>query len=115
MSIDLLVLVPILVVLGLVLYLTACCARRPRRVDKPFKIRLVHLFQPPDELTRWDCLSEREVEIVRSVAGGKSNAEIANALFISKRTVDTHLRHIYDKLGIHERHELTRAAREHFR
>lgn len=46
-------------------------------------------------------LSEREKEIVRCVAQGKSNKEIGNELFISTHTVATHRRNIGAKLGIH--------------
>ena len=42
------------------------------------------------------------------VARGLSNAEIAARLFISPRTVTTHLERIYRRLGISSRHELTR-------
>ena len=48
-----------------------------------------------------DLLSERERDIVREVARGKSNKEIADALFISVHTVATHRRNISAKLGIH--------------
>jgi DNA-binding CsgD family transcriptional regulator len=45
-------------------------------------------------------LSAREVEVLRLVAAGRSNSEIAEALFISPRTVTTHLTHIFDKLDV---------------
>ncbi len=48
-----------------------------------------------------DVLSEREKDIVRAVAKGKSNKEIAEELFISVHTVTTHRRNISAKLGIH--------------
>ena len=58
-------------------------------------------------------LSAREVEILRLVAAGLTNAEVANELFISSRTVDWHLGSIYRKLGFHSRAEATRFAVEH--
>jgi DNA-binding NarL/FixJ family response regulator len=58
-------------------------------------------------------LSQREVEVIRLVATGMSNAEAADALFLSRRTVDAHLRRIYDKLDLASRTELARFAREH--
>ncbi len=48
-------------------------------------------------------LSQRELEILRLVAEGNTNREIARALFISEATVKTHLLHIYEKLGAPDR------------
>ena len=48
-----------------------------------------------------ESLSEREKEIIRLVACGRSNKEIADTLFISAHTVATHRRNINAKLGIH--------------
>ena len=42
-------------------------------------------------------------------ANGQSNREIAQALFVTLKTVETHLSHCYAKLGVHSRHELTSA------
>ncbi len=50
-------------------------------------------------------LSAREIEVLREMVAGKSDADIAAVLFISRRTVATHVRHIYDKLGISSRAE----------
>jgi len=55
-------------------------------------------------------LSPREEEIVRHVAKGLRNAEIAAQLAISEETVKTHLTHIYRKLGVRDRMELARYA-----
>ena len=55
-------------------------------------------------------LTAREHEILRLVVAGKSNPEIGVVLFISHRTVATHLRHIYDKLGVSGRAEAITAA-----
>lgn len=48
-------------------------------------------------------LSEREREVIRLVAEGTSNRDVAARLFISEASVKTHLQHIYDKLGVRER------------
>ncbi|HSP13639.1 MAG TPA: response regulator transcription factor [Thermoanaerobaculia bacterium] len=59
-----------------------------------------------------EVLSRREVEIVKMVAAGLRNKEIAAKLFIGEGTVKTHLHAIYKKLGVHGRVELTLYARE---
>src|SRR5918997_163620 len=58
-------------------------------------------------------LSEREVEVLRLVAQGLTNAEVAAQLYLSPRTVDAHLRRIYDKLGTSSRSAAVRFALEH--
>ncbi len=55
-------------------------------------------------------LSAREVEVLRLVAAGRSNPEIAGALFVSPRTVTTHLTHIFAKLGVEGRAEAVALA-----
>ncbi len=57
-------------------------------------------------------LSEREVDVLRLVASGYTNKEIADALYISIRTVETHKTHIMEKTGLRARSELTRFATE---
>jgi DNA-binding CsgD family transcriptional regulator/Tfp pilus assembly protein PilF len=58
-------------------------------------------------------LSDREVVVLRLVATGGTNAQIAQQLFLSIRTVDAHLRTIYRKLGVTSRAGATRFAVEH--
>jgi DNA-binding NarL/FixJ family response regulator len=58
-------------------------------------------------------LSDRELQVVRLVAAGLSNNEIANRLYISPRTVTTHLQHIYQRLGLASRTGLIRWALDH--
>jgi predicted ATPase/DNA-binding CsgD family transcriptional regulator len=57
-------------------------------------------------------LSDREVEVLRLVASGMTNAEVAGRLFLSPRTVDWHVSSIYRKLGFHSRTEAARFAVE---
>jgi two-component system response regulator NreC len=55
-------------------------------------------------------LSERELDVLRLIALGHTNAEIAEQLFLSVRTVETHRAHIQQKLGVSTRAELVRYA-----
>ncbi|HET9898982.1 MAG TPA: response regulator transcription factor [Streptosporangiaceae bacterium] len=58
-------------------------------------------------------LSEREVDIARAIAKGRTNQEIAAELFISLSTVKTHITRIQDKLGVRNRVEIAAWAWEH--
>lgn len=57
-----------------------------------------------------DDLSEREVDVLRLIALGHTNAEIAEQLYLSVRTVETHRAHIQQKLRLSSRAELVRYA-----
>jgi DNA-binding NarL/FixJ family response regulator len=58
-------------------------------------------------------LTERETEVLRLVAMGLSDADVAERLVVSPRTVHAHLRSIYRKLGLSSRGAATRFAVEH--
>jgi two-component system, NarL family, response regulator NreC len=60
-----------------------------------------------------DDLSGREREILRLIALGHTNQEIAKQLYLSVRTVEAHRRHILDKLRLQTRADLVRYALEH--
>lgn len=51
-------------------------------------------------------LTQREADVVKLLADGKSNSAIANEMFIAVGTVKAHIQHVYQKLGIHTRKEL---------
>lgn len=60
--------------------------------------------------TGWPSLTRAERNVVALVAEGLTTAEMAERLFISPRTVATHVGHIYEKLGISTRRDLARQA-----
>ncbi len=59
-----------------------------------------------------DDLSDRELEVLRLIALGHTNNEIAEQLYLSVRTVESHRAHIQQKLGLSTRSELVRYAIE---
>jgi two-component system response regulator NreC len=63
-----------------------------------------------EEKDSYSCLTEREREILKLVAEGYTNNQIAERLVISPKTVDTHRTHIMDKLNLHSRAELVKYA-----
>ena len=57
-----------------------------------------------------ESLTERELQVARLVVDRKTNPEIAADLFLSQKTVETHLRNIFRKVGVSSRVELARAV-----
>ena len=57
-------------------------------------------------------LSDRELEVLRMMAFGLTNAEIGERLYVSVRTVESHRSHIHQKLNVRNRAELVRRAKE---
>jgi DNA-binding NarL/FixJ family response regulator len=66
----------------------------------------------PDTALR-HSLTERELAILTHVARGMSNREIAETVNLSRWTVDTHIRHIYNKLAVNSRTQAVREAHAH--
>ena len=56
-------------------------------------------------------LSQAEARVLRYLPTKLSAPEIADEMYLSVNTVKTHLRHLYDKLGVHRRHEAVEQAR----
>jgi DNA-binding NarL/FixJ family response regulator len=69
-----------------------------------------HLRTMPAQV---EPLTEREREVLAQVGHGKTNKEIGRALFISDRTVQGHLKNIYEKLGVNTRTEAVTFALQH--
>ena len=79
--------------------------------------RLIEAFvrQSPDRPTttaNLGVLTEREIEVLRAVAHGRSNAEIAADLFITYATTKTHISHLLTKLAVRDRAQLVMLAYE---
>src|SRR5258708_33911451 len=77
---------------------------------KPIPTPTATVTPPP---TYPDGLTAREVEVLRLVAKGFTDAQVAEALVLSPRTVHAHLSSVYSKLGITSRSAATRYAIEH--
>jgi two-component system, NarL family, response regulator NreC len=67
-------------------------------------------LDPEDESESKTDLSEREVEVLKLYAEGKSTREISERLFISVKTVGTHKQHIFEKLGIKSNADMIKYA-----
>lgn len=82
-----------------------------RAFDAILLTRVAHHVQ---EMTvQIDRLTARELEVLSQVASGKTNKEIGRILFISDRTVQGHLKNIYEKLGVATRTEAVTIALQH--
>jgi two-component system response regulator NreC len=83
-----------------------------RYVHPTLGARLVAAEAEERKRAEADPLSEREREVLRLLALGHTNQEIAKMLYISVRTAETHRAHIMQKLGLSSRAELVRHALE---
>jgi DNA-binding NarL/FixJ family response regulator len=61
----------------------------------------------PGTVAGLDALSTREREVAAMVAGGRTDKDIATALFLSEKTIESHLARMYGKLDVHSRAALT--------
>ncbi len=64
---------------------------------------------PRRERTGWDALTATELKVAELVADGLTSKEVGSRLFISRRTVETHLAHIFAKLGVSNRSQVAAA------
>jgi predicted ATPase/DNA-binding NarL/FixJ family response regulator len=92
-------------------WLAAYCAGERLNAERAMVLAVEALGELTDELRRRSSgLTAREVDVLRLVADGLSNAEIADRLVLSERTVHAHLRSIFDKLGVNTRTAAVHAA-----
>ena len=84
----------------------------PGEADGAVAIAVATPLQPGgvDRVASTRGLSAREIEVLRLVAAGWSNGEIADRLFITRKTAGVHVTHILDKLGVSNRVEAAMAA-----
>jgi DNA-binding CsgD family transcriptional regulator/tetratricopeptide (TPR) repeat protein len=87
-------------------------ARRVRSHLRELGVRR-RLVTAEPETHGWAALTTSELDVARLVAEGLTNREVAERLFISPHTVNSHLRHMFTKLGINSRVELARLARDY--
>jgi DNA-binding CsgD family transcriptional regulator/tetratricopeptide (TPR) repeat protein len=86
-------------------------ARRVRSRLRELGVRR-RLDTAEPETEGWGALTASELSVARLVAEGLTNREVAERLFVSPHTVNSHLRHVFTKVGINSRVELARLAND---
>jgi DNA-binding CsgD family transcriptional regulator len=74
--------------------------------------RSTHTTRRQRPVEGWDSLTDTERRVARFVSEGLTNVQVGKSMFLSRHTVDFHLRHIFRKLNVHSRVELTRHVLE---
>ena len=87
-------------------------ARRVRSRLRGLGVRR-RLVTAEPETSGWAAMTTSELTVARLVAEGLTNREVAERLFVSPHTVNSHLRHVFSKLGINSRVELARLTRDY--
>jgi DNA-binding NarL/FixJ family response regulator len=84
-------------------------------LDLAVQARLVEIARPPSAAptTLPDGLTDREAQVLRLIASGMSNGEIATHLFLSEATVKTHVNHIFAKTRSRDRAQAIAYAHRH--
>ncbi|MET9878215.1 AAA family ATPase [Actinacidiphila glaucinigra] len=85
---------------------------RVRRLLRDLGVRAAGMPRRAAATSGWESLTESELKVVPLVAEGLTNRAIADRLYVSVHTVNTHLKHVFTKLGINTRVELTRLVVE---
>lgn len=101
---------------ALSLYLSCNASRDAARAQKTlreFGVRRRQRQPTTVSSQGWSSLTTSELRVVRLVAEGLTNRQVAAQLFVSPHTVDSHLRHSFSKLGVTSRVELTRQVLLH--
>jgi DNA-binding CsgD family transcriptional regulator/tetratricopeptide (TPR) repeat protein len=80
---------------------------------RPFGVRSARVAHRGRPASGWEALTPTEVKVAYLVADGRSNPDVAAALFLSRNTVQTHVSHILAKLGARSRAEIIREAIRH--
>jgi DNA-binding CsgD family transcriptional regulator len=80
---------------------------------KPYGVRPGRSAYRARPSTGWEALTPTEVKVAYLVGDGRSNPDVAKALFLSRNTVQTHVSHILAKLGARSRAEIIREAVRH--
>jgi ATP/maltotriose-dependent transcriptional regulator MalT len=93
------------------------CGAIPRRDEAERELRrlghkrLHRRTRPGDaDATGLASLTERELQVARLIVDRRTNAQIASELFLSTKTVESHVRHLFQKLGVSSRVEVARAV-----
>ncbi len=80
---------------------------------RPYGVRPARAAYRARPASGWEALTPTEVKVAYLVADGRSNPDVAAALFLSRNTVQTHVSHILAKLGARSRAEIIREAVRH--
>jgi DNA-binding CsgD family transcriptional regulator len=76
------------------------------------RVAAVPAARPRRPAAGWEALTDAERRVAVLVAEGLNNREVAERLYLSRYTVETHLKHVFAKLGVSSRAELAALARE---
>jgi DNA-binding CsgD family transcriptional regulator len=98
--------------LGQAMDMAARCGAQPLARRAREELRAIGARPRRERLTGIESLTPGELGVARLAAQGLTNRQIAQALFVSAKTVGTHLGHIYDKLAVNNREDLARIMRE---
>ena len=89
--------------------LARACGARPLAQRAEDELRAAGARPRRDRITGRDALTGTELRVAHLAIEGMTNRQIAETLFVTKKTVESHLAHVFQKLGIHARNELQKA------